>query len=36
MEFRHLQTFQTIIETGSFSNAAERLQYAQSTITLHI
>jgi DNA-binding transcriptional LysR family regulator len=36
MEFRHLQTFQTIIDTGSFSNAAERLQYAQSTITLHI
>lgn len=36
MEFRHLQTFQTIIDTGSFSRAAERLQYAQSTITLHI
>ena len=36
MEFRHLQTFQTIIETGSFSCAAEKLQYAQSTITLHI
>jgi len=36
MEFKHLQTFQTIIKTGSFSNAAEKLQYAQSTITLHI
>jgi LysR family transcriptional regulator, regulator of the ytmI operon len=36
MEFRHLQTFQAIIDTGSFSRAAERLQYAQSTITLHI
>ncbi len=36
MEFRHLQTFQTIMEVGSFSNAAEKLQYAQSTITLHI
>ncbi|MEL6927334.1 MAG: LysR family transcriptional regulator [Cyanobacteria bacterium J06600_6] len=36
MEFKHLQTFQTIIKTGSFSGAADRLQYAQSTITLHI
>ena len=36
MEFKHLQTFQTIIKTGSFSQAAEKLQYAQSTITLHI
>ncbi|MEY4519942.1 MAG: hypothetical protein RLZZ499_2542 [Cyanobacteriota bacterium] len=36
MEFRHLKTFQTIIQTGSFLNAAEQLQYAQSTITLHI
>lgn len=36
MEFRHLQTFQAIIETGSFFQAAEKLQYAQSTVTLHI
>jgi DNA-binding transcriptional LysR family regulator len=36
MEFRHLKTFQTIIQTGGFSQAAEQLQYAQSTITLHI
>ncbi|MEM8675447.1 MAG: LysR family transcriptional regulator [Cyanobacteria bacterium P01_G01_bin.67] len=36
MEFRHLKTFQTILETGSFLQAAEKLQYAQSTITLHI
>ena len=36
MEFRHLKTFQTIIQTGSFLHAAEQLQYAQSTITLHI
>ena len=36
MEFRHLQTFQTIIEAGSFLKASEILQYAQSTITLHI
>lgn len=36
MEFRHLKTFQAIIQTGSFIQAAEQLQYAQSTITLHI
>lgn len=36
MEFRHLQTFQAIAQEGSFLRAAERLQYAQSTITLHI
>ena len=36
MEFRHLETFQAIIEAGSFLQAAEKLQYAQSTITLHI
>lgn len=36
MEFRHLQTFQAIAQEGSFVKAAEKLQYAQSTITLHI
>lgn len=36
MEFRHLQTFQAIVKEGSFLKAAEKLQYAQSTITLHI
>jgi LysR family transcriptional regulator, regulator of the ytmI operon len=36
MEFRHLKTFRAIIQTGSFLHAAEQLQYAQSTITLHI
>jgi LysR family transcriptional regulator, regulator of the ytmI operon len=36
MEFRHLQTFQAIVQEGSFLKAAERLQYAQSTITLHM
>lgn len=36
MEFRHLETFRAIIEEGSFLQAAEKLQYAQSTITLHI
>ncbi len=36
MEFRHLQTFQAIAQAGSFLKAAAKLQYAQSTITLHI
>ena len=36
MELRHLKTFQAIVQTGSFVKAAEKLQYAQSTITLHI
>lgn len=36
MEFRHLQTFQAIVQEGSFLKAAEKLQYAQSTITMHI
>jgi LysR family transcriptional regulator, regulator of the ytmI operon len=36
MEFRHLQTFQAIVQEGSFLRAADKLQYAQSTITLHI
>jgi DNA-binding transcriptional LysR family regulator len=36
MELRHLQTFQAIVQEGSFLQAAEKLQYAQSTITLHI
>ncbi|MBE6024944.1 MAG: LysR family transcriptional regulator [Cellulosilyticum sp.] len=36
MEIRHLQTFITIVEMGSFTKAAERLGYAQPTITAHI
>jgi LysR family transcriptional regulator, regulator of the ytmI operon len=36
MDLRQLQTFQAIVEHGSFLRAAEALQYAQSTITLHI
>jgi LysR family transcriptional regulator, regulator of the ytmI operon len=36
MEFRHLQTFQAIVRAGNFVKAAEKLDYAQSTITLHI
>jgi DNA-binding transcriptional LysR family regulator len=36
MELRHLYTFQMIVKEGSFLQAAEKLQYAQSTITLHV
>jgi DNA-binding transcriptional LysR family regulator len=36
MDLRHLQTFKVIAEAGSFVQAAEQLQYAQSTLTLHI
>ncbi|GHO47892.1 LysR family transcriptional regulator [Ktedonospora formicarum] len=36
MDLRHLQTFKAIAEEGSFVQAADRLQYAQSTITLQI
>lgn len=36
MELKYLNTFKTILETGSFQKAAERLNYAQSTITLQI
>ena len=36
MELKYLHTFKTILETGSFQKAAERLNYAQSTITLQI
>ncbi len=36
MELRHLQTFEAVVREGSFLRAAEHLQYAQSTITLHI
>lgn len=36
MEIKYLNTFKTILETGSFQKAAERLNYAQSTITLQM
>jgi DNA-binding transcriptional LysR family regulator len=36
MDLRHLLTFQKIVEQGSFVQAAESLQYAQSTISLHM
>lgn len=36
MELKHLKTFVEIMNTGSFSAAAKKLDYAQSTITGHI
>ncbi|MDY8165832.1 LysR family transcriptional regulator [Bacillus thuringiensis] len=36
MEIRHFVTFKKIIETGSFTQAAECLGYTQSTVTSHI
>jgi DNA-binding transcriptional LysR family regulator len=36
MEIRHLQTFAAIAELGGFTKAADRLGYAQSTVTSHI
>lgn len=36
MEIRHLITFQTIVEVGSYTGAASKLGYTQSTITSHI
>jgi DNA-binding transcriptional LysR family regulator len=36
MDLRTIKTFQTIVKLGSFQHAAEALQYAQSTITIHI
>ncbi|GCE51193.1 DNA-binding transcriptional LysR family regulator [Thermosporothrix hazakensis] len=36
MDLRQLNTFKAIAEEGSFVRAAERLQYAQSTISLQI
>ncbi len=36
MELRYLETFQTIVRIGSFFRAAEELDCAQSTVTLHV
>ncbi|WP_046213000.1 LysR family transcriptional regulator [Paenibacillus wulumuqiensis] len=36
MESRHLFTFLTVVETGSFTRAAHKLDYAQSSITAQI
>ncbi|WP_096186022.1 LysR family transcriptional regulator [Evansella halocellulosilytica] len=36
MELRHLMTFRTIVDAGGFKKAADRLGYAQSSVTGHI
>lgn len=36
MDIRYLQTFKTIVDEGSFSKAAGKLNYTQSTITFHV
>jgi DNA-binding transcriptional LysR family regulator len=36
MEIRQLKTFQAIVNDGGFTKAADRLGYAQSTVTGHI
>lgn len=36
MNLRYFTTLKTILETGSFQNAANKLGYTQSTITFHI
>ncbi|MEH6889362.1 LysR family transcriptional regulator [Bacillus sp. JJ864] len=36
MEIKELNTFKKIIEEGTFSLAAKKLNYAQSTVTTHI
>jgi len=36
MEIKELNTFKTIVEEGTFSLAAKKLNYAQSTVTTHI
>lgn len=36
MEIRHLITFKAIVEIGSYTGAATKLGYTQSTITSHI
>lgn len=36
MDLKYLNTFKTIVEEGSFSKAAEKLNYTQSTITFQI
>ena len=36
MELRQLVTFKTIVDSGGFKKAAEKLGYAQSSITSHV
>lgn len=36
MEIKELKTFKMIVQEGTFSLAAKKLNYAQSTVTTHI
>ena len=36
MDFNQLESFVAVVDEGSFSNAAERLQLSQSMVTIHI
>ena len=36
MDLKTIKTFKTIVKLGSFQRAAEELNYAQSTVTMHI
>lgn len=36
MDFKQLESFVSVVDEGSFSNAAERLQLSQSMVTIHI
>lgn len=36
MELKYLNTLRTILETGSFQNAAQKLCYTQSTVTFQV
>lgn len=36
MDLKYLQTFRTVVREGSFTKAAEKLNYSQSTITFQI
>ena len=36
MDFKQLESFVAVVDEGSFSNAANRLQLSQSMVTIHI
>ena len=36
MDFKQLESFVTVVDEGSFSNAAARLQLSQSMVTIHV
>ena len=36
MDFRHLEAFVSVVDEGSFSNAAARLQISQSMVTVYV